>query len=46
MTSFVTKEVAECDKEYTPVLNIRTNKTSQHSDNSGTRERMWYATRN
>ena len=33
MTSFETKEVAECDREYKPVLNIPTNKTSQHSDN-------------
>ena len=45
VTSFVTKEVAECDREYTPVLNILTNRTSQHADNSGSRETTWYATR-
>jgi hypothetical protein len=32
VTSFVTKEAAQCDMEDTPALNIRMNKTLEHSD--------------
>ena len=40
VTSSVTKEIAECDREYTSELNIPTNKTPEHSDNYGTSEGM------